>query len=211
MRSIGINNLSRPYYDRVRGVKSRMRDLSLHLMDIIQNSVSAGSTKITVSVHAIKDLDELSVTITDNGRGMDEETLQQVDDPFFTTRTTRKVGMGISLFKASAQRASGDLVVQSYEGKGTTVRAFVKISHIDRLPLGDVAGTFESLIMASPEIEFELLLSSGSEEFAFNSFEVKEKLGEVPITRFEVLEWIREYIDGGIKVIFGGVLNEVVS
>lgn len=188
-----------------------MRDLSLHLMDIIQNSISANATKITVSVNAESDRDELVISIEDNGVGMDEEMLSRVTDPFVTTRTTRKVGIGIPLFKASAQRASGDIEIKSVKGKGTVLKAGFRISHIDRLPLGDIAETMVSVVIARPDIEFELFLCSKGEEFNFNSFEVKDRLGDVPITEYNVINWIREYIDWGVKKIFGGVLHEIDS
>jgi len=188
-----------------------MRDLSLHLLDIIQNSISAGADKITVSVYADDDADTLTVMIEDNGSGMDEKLLKQVTDPFITTRSTRKVGLGIPLLKASAQRASGDLTISSVKGEGTTLSAVFKISSIDRLPLGDVAETMVDVITAEPEITFRLKLKSKKDEFIFDSSEVKQKLGDVPITQHEVITWIKEYIDEGVKAIFGGVLNEIDS
>lgn len=186
-----------------------MRDLSLHLMDIIQNSVSAGAAKITVSVYTDSEKDELVFGVADNGEGMDKELLERVINPFYTTRTTRKVGLGIPLLKSSAEAASGKLWIDSEKGKGTLLKASFRISHIDRLPLGDIADTIVSVIIAHPEIEFELLLSSRNGNFVFDTGEVKAKLGDVPIGQYEVIAWIREFVNEGVKFTFGGVLNEV--
>lgn len=188
-----------------------MRDLSLHLMDIIQNSISAKAGKVFVGIKADKSLDKLEIEITDNGTGMDNELLKQVVDPFVTTRTTRKIGLGIPLLKDSAEMASGELTIKSVKGKGTTLAASFKIGHIDRIPLGSIDETIVSVIMANPEIEFELVLHNASERFRFDSFDVKEKIGDLSITNYEILTWIKEYIQEGIKTIFGGVLDEVVG
>jgi len=188
-----------------------MRDLSLHLLDIAQNSITAGASKIGVSICADKERDLLELEITDNGIGMDECFLKEVVNPFVTTRDTRQIGLGIPLLEASAIRASGELRITSEKFVGTTVSANFKISHIDRLPLGDIAQTLTALITARPEIEFELILTNKKESFNFNSPEVKKRLGEVPITEPQVLTWICEYINEGVKTIFGGVLDEILS
>jgi len=107
--------------------------------------------------------------------------------------------------------AEGDIEIYSKRFEGTTVEATFKISHIDRLPLGDLAETMVTLIMANPDIEFELDLDNNKDCFRFRTVEVKEQLKDIPITQYEVLNWIREYINGGIKIIFGGVLNEIIS
>jgi anti-sigma regulatory factor (Ser/Thr protein kinase) len=188
-----------------------MRDLSLHLMDIIQNSISAGASEITVSAYADINNDMLTLSVEDNGSGMDVEVLKHVTDPFSTTRTTRKVGLGIPLLKASATRAEGDVDIISEKGKGTLITATFKSSHIDRLPLGDIAETMAGVIMAEPDIRWKLVLKAGKDEFLFDSYEIKEQLGDVPVTRYDVITWIREYIGEEVKKIFGGVLYEVNS
>jgi hypothetical protein len=188
-----------------------MRDLSLHIMDIVQNSLSAKADKIDITICAHTDIDLLEINIKDNGVGMDEEFLKDVKDPFKTTRTTRKVGLGISLFEASAKSASGGLVINSEKNVGTEVKACFKISHIDRLPLGNVAETLTTLIMAQPHVEYNLVIDNKKEQFKFSSLDVKKILGDVPITQFEVIKWIGEYVNEGIKTIFGGVLDEIHS
>ena len=188
-----------------------MRDLSLHLMDIIQNSISAEAAKVVVEISTNKNQDTLLIKVVDNGSGMDSELAASITDPFTTTRTTRKVGLGIPLLDACAMRAGGQLTVTSVKGQGTTLEASFGIRNIDRPPIGDIAETMVNVIMASPEIEFELALSNEKEQFDFNSFEVKTHLGSVPITEYSVLTWIREFIDEGMKSIFCGVLDEIVS
>lgn len=186
-----------------------MRDISLHLMDIMQNSIRAQATEINVMLIADREKDELTVEIRDNGIGMDESLLNQVRDPFVTTRTTRKVGLGIPMLEASAERAGGKLDIKSQKSKGTTVVATFKISHIDRLPLGNIAETIMNIIAANKEIDISLHLSNKQEEFNFSISEIKKYLDGVPIDNIDVLIWIKDYINDGVKTIFGGVLNEV--
>lgn len=188
-----------------------MRDISLHLIDIVQNSISAGANNISVILEADKSKDELAIQVEDNGKGINRDLLDKVTDPFVTTRTTRKVGLGIPLLKASANRADGGLNIESVEGKGTVLRATFKISHVDRPPLGDLAETVVSLISGSPEIRFNIELKNSTESFKLDTLEIKQKLGDVPITNFEVLVWIKDYVNEGIKSIFGGVLDEVIG
>lgn len=188
-----------------------MRDLSLHLMDIMQNSVAAGADGIFVEIAVDAIRDELVIIVKDNGSGMDEELLQRVTSPFATTRNTRKVGLGIPLFMASAHNASGNFTIRSVKGKGTEVEASFKISHIDRPPLGEVAETIVTMILSNPSMQIELELINNQLYFRFNTREIKEKLGDAEITNYEVLEWIKGFIEEGINYTFGGVLDEVNS
>lgn len=185
-----------------------MKDLSLHLLDIIMNSIAARAVNIDVKIFADKKEDKLEFIVEDNGIGMDRELLSRVMDPFATTRTTRKVGIGIPLLKASAEMSSGELIIDSVKGKGTILRASFKISHIDRPPLGDIADTITSLVAAEPGVEFRLVLISDNGSFEFDTLEIKKKLDGIPINEFEVIAWIREFIEEGVKSIFGGVLDE---
>lgn len=188
-----------------------MRDLALHILDIIQNSTAAGAAAIDTEIRADRDTGMLEITIGDDGRGMSEELLTKVTDPFSTTRTTRRVGLGIPLFKASAEQAGGSFRITSQTGTGTVVKSSYKIEHIDRPPLGDVAGVITDIAAAYPEVEIRLVLECGGNRFVFRSGEVRKTLGEVPLAEFEVAQWLRGYIGEGIKEIFGGVLSEIVS
>ncbi|MGI6777638.1 MAG: ATP-binding protein [Acetivibrionales bacterium] len=188
-----------------------MRDLSLHLMDILQNSISAGADTVLIRIEADKSADQLLIIIDDNGTGIDRCLLDKVTDPFMTSRTTRKIGLGIPLFKASANKAGGELEIESVKGKGTTIKAVFKISHIDRLPLGDLAETVVTLIGGRPDIRFKIELYNMKENFRIDTLEIEDRLQDVPISNYEVLMWIKEYINEGVKIIFGGVLDEILS
>ncbi len=124
-----------------------MRELSLHILDALQNSLEAGATLVELIIDEDLPADRLTITIRDNGRGMDEATLARVTDPFFTTRKTRHIGLGIPLFKMAAERCNGGLAITSQVGQGTTLVATFQHSHLDRAPLGDMAGTLLSFIL----------------------------------------------------------------
>ncbi len=186
-----------------------LRDLSLHLMDILQNSITAGAGRIEARLQAEAGI--LVMSVRDNGCGMDRELLERVVDPFTTTRKTRKIGLGIPLLKAAAERASGGLRIDSRKGEGTTVTATFDIRNIDRPPLGDIAETVTGVILANPETNLKLRLEGDGEAFKLDTEEIKERLGEVPIVEYEVLTWIGEYVKEGITAIFGGVLDEIDS
>lgn len=203
-----------------------MRDLSLHILDIVQNSIKANATVIKVYIGEKNDNKELALEIDDNGDGMDSDFVKRVDDPFTTTRTTRKIGLGIPLLKASALKCEGRFDIYSEKNIGTKVFATFSINHIDRLPIGDIGSTMITLITANPDIEFILTLESRNGKFVLNTEEIKRTLNggmadsdgdqnksqfSVNINEFAVIQWLKEYIDDGIKNIFGGVLNEVYS
>lgn len=188
-----------------------MRDLSLHILDIMQNSAAAAASLIKVSILVEPEAGILQVTVEDNGCGMDSGLLARVTDPFATTRTTRKIGLGIPLFKASAEQSGGSFNVISQKGVGTVVVAKYRIDHIDRPPLGDVAGIITDMAAACMNVEIGLLLECGSKQYLFNSREVSQVLGEVPLTEFTVIKWLKEYIREGLNDIFGGALNEIIS
>jgi len=142
-----------------------------------------------------------------NGQRFSERGCQS----FYHYKGHKKSGSWNSAFESVCKRASGDLEITSEKLVGTTVKASFKISHIDRLPLGNLAQTMESLIVARPDIEYDLTLDNKKERFIFNSFEIKRRIGEVPLTHFEVLKWIGEYVNDGVKTIFGGILDEILG
>ncbi len=190
-----------------------MRDLSLHILDIVQNSIKAKASKISIVLkhERISSLDKniLKLIITDNGTGMEYELLNKAEDPFTTTRTSRRVGLGIPLLKESALKCDGEFKLSSQKDAGTEVLAAFSIDHIDRLPIGDVGETMITLISSNPEIRFMLFLEGERGSFGLDTGEVAESLKGVIITEYAVIKWLKEYIDDGIKNIFGGVLNEV--
>ena len=179
-----------------------MREIVLHLLDLAENSVSAGAHAITISVCEDLDADRLTARIEDDGRGMDEETVRKVIDPFFTSRTTRKVGLGIPLLKEAAEASNGRLEIWSKPGAGTQVEASFQHSHIDRMPLGNLSTVFLELTVAHPEIHwifrYTARLNGRQETFEFNDEPVKEILAEVPLTHPDVLAYLRETLEEGL-------------
>lgn len=186
-----------------------MKDLSLHIMDIVQNSIVAGADHITFVLKVVGQPYRLICEIIDNGRGMDADFLKKVTDPFKTTRTTREVGLGLPLLKLSAEMTGGNLVILSEPMKGTTVTADFHVDHIDRIPLGDISETVTLLIKAHPEITWTIQFVSFKSDFSLDTDEIKQQLGDVPINHYDVLEWIQNTLIEGIRAVFGGVLDEV--
>ena len=139
-----------------------MQDLSLHILDIAENSIAASATRITIRLVEETRRDSLLLEIRDNGKGMDERMRQEALDPFFTSRTTRKVGLGLPLLAQAAREGGGRLELESEPGRGTTVRAVFRLSHPDRKPLGDIAETLETICSGRPDLDlqFEYLRDS---------------------------------------------------
>ncbi len=172
-----------------------MKELSLHILDIAKNSVKAKATVIEIILNENTKENLLSIDITDNGCGMDAEFLSRVKDPFSTTRTTRKVGLGIPLFMAAAELCGGSLDISSEPGKGTKLSVSFIHNHIDRAPIGDMAGTMQTLISGSPDIDFIYRHIKDGEEFVLDTAELRNTLGpEVPLDLPEVIGWIGMYI-----------------
>lgn len=169
-----------------------MRELSLNVMDIVQNSISAGATMIKIAV--LEEDDKLTIAITDNGKGMSEEQVKHVIDPFFTTRTTRKVGMGIPLFKMEAEMTGGSFDISSKVGQGTTVTATFVSTHLDMTPLGDINSTIRLLITCNPDLDFIYYRRVKALDFTLDTREIRGVLGEVPLDTPDVSEWIKAYL-----------------
>ena len=169
-----------------------MEDLSLHILDIVENSLSAGATLVEIIICIDTKTDQLKISIRDNGKGMDKNMLNNVRDPFITTRTTRRVGLGISLLEQSAHEADGDIVISSELGKGTEIIATFKNSHIDRRPLGDIGSTIILLIHGNPDIDFIYETNYDGVEMKLDTREIKAELEGVSITTPAVLKLIRD-------------------
>lgn len=179
-----------------------MVELSLHVLDIVKNSTKAGATEVSVRIDESEKENFVKITITDNGCGMEEEFLKNVTDPFRTTRTTRKVGMGLSLFKNAAEQTGGSFSITSEVGEGTVVSANFVRNSIDRQPLGDMASTMVTLISGNPETDFVYTHIFEGESFEFSTVEIKNILGEVSISDPEILSWINGYIAEGLDNIY---------
>jgi hypothetical protein len=171
-----------------------LKELSLHILDIVQNSLVAEATKIEVSIELNEEVDLLSIKITDNGKGMDPEMLARVTDPYATSRTTRRVGMGIPLLKDACQLTGGTLEISSVLNKGTTLKATLGYRHIDRQPLGDMAGVIALLVTANPLVDFIYTHSINGNKFILNTQEVKEVLEGIPLNSPEVFKLLKEMV-----------------
>ncbi|MBQ7960803.1 MAG: sensor histidine kinase [Clostridia bacterium] len=174
-----------------------MREISLHILDIVQNSVVAGAARIEVFVDEDIAADKLTVKITDDGCGMTKEFLERVVDPFTTKRTTRKVGLGIPLFKNAAESTDGTFDIQSEVGKGTCVTAVFGYSHIDRQPLGDMADTMLGLFTSYEQIDFVYRHKVDDKEFEVVTADLKTVLDGVSLKTPEVYLWLSEFLKEG--------------
>ena len=180
-----------------------MRELSLNLLDIAENSVKAKATLIEITVTVKANL--LTFVIKDNGCGMDEAFLAKVTDPFTTTRTTRKVGMGIPLLKMIAEMSGGEFAITSEKGVGTTTSATFQLDHIDRPPLGDLADSIVALVTDLGDSNLICTYSVENEKFVFDTREVRAELEDIPMDNPEILVFIRDLIKQNVEITNGGL------
>jgi anti-sigma regulatory factor (Ser/Thr protein kinase) len=176
-----------------------MRELSLHILDLARNSIEAGATELTLEVAEHPAEDQLVVVVRDNGRGMDQETLVRATDAFFTSRTTRRQGLGLALFQAMVERSEGTLALDSAPGRGTTVRARVRLSHLDRPPLGDMGGVAQTLACEADRVRLRYRHEAPAGVFELDTADLQRELGEVPVTNPAVLHWIGEHVRQGLR------------
>ncbi len=181
-----------------------MEDLSLHILDIVENSIAARATRIEIRIVEDIKKDVFSIEIKDNGRGISEETLKKVTDPFYTTRKTRKVGLGLSLLAQSAKEAEGDISIESEEGVGTAVYAYFKHSHIDRKPLGNIIDTLIVLIAGNPDIDFLYEHKRGENTYSIDTKEIRSELGGIPLNSPSVIGFIKKEMEDGLKSLLDG-------
>lgn len=176
-----------------------MKELSLNILDIAENSTKAGASLTKILLRETDDT--LEITISDDGCGMSEETVKRVCDPFYTTRTTRSVGMGIPLFKLCAEQTGGSFSISSKErtetsaDHGTQTKAVFYKNHIDYTPLGDIVSTLTTLIQGHPDTDFYFCHSTGGREITLDTREIRQVLGyEVPLNEYEVIKWIEAFV-----------------
>ena len=174
-----------------------MQELSLNVLDIAQNSVRAKASLVTITVAERSTDHFLEISIADNGCGMTPEQVARAMDPFFTTRTTRKVGLGISFFKLSAESTGGSFDIQSTLGVGTVTTARYHTDHIDMLPIGDMNATILSLISMNPQMDFVYQRSLDDNSFTLDTRELKAVLEDVPLIPPEVVQFIKETLEEG--------------
>ena len=173
----------------------------MHVLDIAQNSIKAGAKLVTVAF-ALDERRGLTFTVEDDGCGMSPEFLAKVADPFTTTRTTRKVGLGIPMLKQSAEMCGGSFDIQSQQGVGTKLKATFDLGNIDCIPMGDVCDTLLTLVVLNPDRpEFVFLASSPAAQASFDTREVRAALGDVPLNEPDVIAWIRDSINEEFKPI----------
>ena len=179
----------------------------MNVLDVAENSVRAGAALIEITVEVDPDKDTLTIVIGDDGCGMTKEQVERVTDPFFTTRTTRKIGLGVPFYKMAAENTGSSFSIDSEAGKGTVVTAVFGLSSIDRMPLGDMNGVIHTLITFNTHIDFVYTYRYGDRAFTLDTREFKEVLEGMPLDTPEVSQYIKEYLaenkqetDGGIQI-----------
>ncbi len=172
-----------------------MEDISSHIMDIVMNSVTAGAQHISIGIRKDPATSMLSLKIADDGKGMDAEMAKKVQDPFFSTKTGRKVGLGIPLLKGTAETTGGSFELKSKKGAGTSITAIFDSRHPDLPPLGNIRDTFFVLIVSHPSIDFKLRYSVDGKDFFLDTSEWKKELGDVPLNHPEVIGFLSNYLD----------------
>ena len=172
--------------------------MSLHILDVAENSIKAQAHKIEIKIDENQDLDIFSLEINDDGIGMDTEMAERVLDPFFSTKTTRRIGLGLPLLAEAARAANGHFALESEPGKGTKVKATFQASHIDMKPLGDMALTLVTLIMGHPEVDILYWHKRNHELYSLDTEEVKSQLEGIPISSPEVIQFLKNHINEGL-------------
>jgi K+-sensing histidine kinase KdpD len=178
-----------------------MKDLSLHILDIAQNSISAGAKNVIIEINENTHDNQYTVLIQDDGKGIPADIIEKVTDPYYTSRTTRKVGLGLPLFKQNAEMTEGDFKIDSEPGRGTVVKAAFKHDHLDRPPLGDIAGVIVILVSSNPEMDWYYKHTKDSSEYIFDTSEVREVLDDVPLNEPSVGRYLKEMIRENLKEI----------
>ncbi|HCL02333.1 MAG TPA: ATP-binding protein [Lachnoclostridium phytofermentans] len=183
-----------------------MPEISLNVLDVAQNSIRADATLIIITVTADRKKDTMTIVIKDNGCGMTKEQITHVLDPFFTTRTTRKVGLGIPFFQYAATSTGGNFSIDSFVGEGTMVTASFILSHIDRMPLGDMTSTMHTLITLNNRIDFLYTYTVDDKSFTLDTREIRMILDGIPLNSPDVSNYIREFLSENKQEVDQGVI-----
>ena len=171
-----------------------MKEIALHILDITQNSIRAGADEISITLNESLASNTLILCISDNGKGMEPEICAHAADPYFTSRTTRKVGMGLPLLQLNARLAGGDMTIQSVPEQGTSVTATFIYNHVDRPPLGDISGTIALIILSNPGINVVFTHICEGSEWSISTSEIKEQLGDDAVKDLSIVRYLREII-----------------
>jgi hypothetical protein len=188
-----------------------MLELSMHILDIAQNSLAAGSTRVEIRIQEDLPADVLVIEVRDNGRGISGAMLPRVTDPFVTSRTTREVGLGLPLLKEAAERCEGCVEVRSAEGRGTTVVARFRLDHFDRAPLGDMGETMGILISANPDVDFLYEHRVDQRIYIMETREMRQVLGSIGLDDPSVLDFVRQDIRMGLKKIGAATFPKIME
>jgi anti-sigma regulatory factor (Ser/Thr protein kinase) len=172
-----------------------MEELSLHVLDIVENSIAAGAKRVNIGIRESRQEDLLSIEIADDGSGMKEDMLQKATDPFFTTRTTRRVGLGLALFEEAAKAAGGEFKIASRPGAGTMVTGVFRKSHVDRQPLGDMTETLLALVVGNPQVEFTYRYQTDDSDLSFNTTQIKAELHGASVHSPEGIAVVRKSLE----------------
>lgn len=181
-----------------------MRELSLHILDIVENGITAGGDCIWIEIDEARKEDQLKIVIRDNGSGMPVEKMKNINDPFITSRTTRRVGLGLSLLAAAAERCDGTLRVDSQPGKGTKVEAIFRYSHIDRAPVGDMAATVTTLLIGNPGIDFVYTHWIDGKDFSLDTRELRNARDDMSLSDPMVIHQLTKSIRSALKALASG-------
>ncbi|MFO7874833.1 MAG: ATP-binding protein [Bacteroidales bacterium] len=176
-----------------------MKDLSLHILDIVQNAITADARNITVTITEDTAANTYRIRIEDDGKGMSRDMVEKVTDPYYTSRTTRKVGLGIPLFKQNAEQTGGNLTIESTPGEGTTIEAVFVHDNIDRPAAGDIPGVVGMLIGGNPDIRFRYVHRKDDTDFVLDTREVSEALEGMPVSDPEIVRYLKEMIQENLQ------------
>ncbi len=172
-----------------------MKELALHILDVAENGIAAGADRISITVEEDPGKNCMTITIEDNGSGVPADVMERITDPFYTTRTTRRVGLGLSLFENTARQCNGALTVDSEPGHGTRVKATFAYDHIDRPPLGDMAATLMTLIYGNPEGDLVYRYRYGEKEIVIDTKDAREKFENRPITDPDAFRYLMDQME----------------
>jgi anti-sigma regulatory factor (Ser/Thr protein kinase) len=178
-----------------------MLELAAHILDIAENSIRAGAKLVEININENKIKDLLSIEIKDDGSGMTKEEIKKVGDPFYTTKTVRRVGLGIPLLTEAAQRSGGNLKLKSVKGKGTNITATFQLSHLDRQPIGNITTTLVALIAGNSHVDFIYKHRHNDRRFRFDTRRIRKEIDDLPINHPEILKYIRGVITEGLQEI----------
>ena len=175
-----------------------MLELAAHILDIAENSVRAGAKLVEIIINEDDSKNLLSIEINDNGSGMTKEEITKALDPFYTTKKVRRIGLGIPMLSDAAQRAGGNLNLDSTKGKGTNLKVTFQLDHIDRQPLGDIVGTIVILIAGNSDIDFLFKYRKNDWQFKLDTRDIRKEISDIPINHPEILKYIRSVLEEGL-------------